>query len=67
MEESSHGKSLDEVDLTDDEKSFNKVDLIDNEKSLDKVLKQSKTINFLFFYVCFSLKICFSNGKGKGG
>ena len=34
---------------------------------LIEVLKQSKTLTFLFFYVCFSLKICFSNGKRRGG
>jgi len=31
------------------------------------VLKQSKTLTFFFCYVCFSLKICFFNGKGRGG
>jgi len=36
VEKSSSGKSLDEVDLTEDE------------NSLDEVLKQSKTLTFLF-------------------
>ena len=38
VEESSSGKPLDEVDL------------IDDEKSLDEVLKQSKTLTFLFLF-----------------
>ena len=59
MEVSSSGKSLDEVDLTDDEKSLDEVDLIDDEKSLDEVLKQSKTLTFLFLLCLFFPKSMF--------
>ena len=56
MEESSSGKSLDEVDLTDDEKSLN------------EVLKQSKLLTFLFLLcLIFPKNIFFFNNKGKGG
>ena len=55
MEESSSGKSLDEVDLTDDEKSLN------------EVLKQSKPLTFLFLLCLISLKIFFLTTKGKVG
>ena len=55
MEESSSGKSLDEVDLTDDEKSLN------------EVLKQSKLLTFLFLLCLIFPKNIFFNNKGKGG
>ena len=47
MEESSSGKSLDEVDLKDDE------------KSLDEIHKQSKTLTFLFLLCLFFPKNMF--------
>ena len=55
MEESSSGKSLDEVDLTDDEKSLN------------EVLKQSKPLTFLFLLCLIFPKIFFLTTKGKVG